>query len=208
MDFKKHLQDVKQSLGIPYEFKAAQVDGLQSFYEHKDTICLLPTGFGKSLIYQLTPYIAAVRAGYNVDQTKDVTIVLTPLNAIIKEQVLKLSQSGRLACYINMYGKYAETYVAPNTDDDVDQSEAELFSDDDIGVPQDFIELVVPFDDILKGKYHLIYGHPEAFLSTRSGRQILRSFYLRKWVKCVAIDEGHMIHEWYVYFNLILNVFV
>ena len=40
------------------EFKQKQLEALSSVVQKKnDTICLLPTGFGKSLIYQLLPFM-------------------------------------------------------------------------------------------------------------------------------------------------------
>ena len=38
--------------------KEAQYEALISVVFHrKDTVCILPTGYGKSLIYQLLPYV-------------------------------------------------------------------------------------------------------------------------------------------------------
>ena len=40
------------------EFKQKQLEALSSVVQKKnDNICLLPTGFGKSLIYQLLPFM-------------------------------------------------------------------------------------------------------------------------------------------------------
>ena len=41
-----------------FSLKMEQRTALESFIERKDVFALLPTGFGKSLIYQLAPLVA------------------------------------------------------------------------------------------------------------------------------------------------------
>ncbi|KAH3873144.1 hypothetical protein DPMN_036371 [Dreissena polymorpha] len=43
------------------ELKQQQLDVLQAVFDGKDTIAVLPTGFGKSLLFQMLPYLMAVR---------------------------------------------------------------------------------------------------------------------------------------------------
>jgi len=44
---------------LPAEFsiKPKQLSALESIIENRDTLCILPTGYGKSLIYQLIPSV-------------------------------------------------------------------------------------------------------------------------------------------------------
>ena len=58
------------------------------------------------------------------------------------------------------------------------------------------LDVKVDIDDIIDGKYRLIYTHPEALLDTQIGMKLLRTKKLRRLVGCIAIDEGHMIQEW------------
>ncbi|KAH3888554.1 hypothetical protein DPMN_012592 [Dreissena polymorpha] len=54
----------------------------------------------------------------------------------------------------------------------------------------------VPLEEIIEGKYSLVYAHPEAFLSRSIGTAILSAFERDIIVSCIAVDEAHMILEW------------
>ena len=69
------------------KLKEGQYEALKSVVvEGKDTICVLPTGYGKSLIYQILPYVFDFFSGD--DQSS--IIVVSPLNALIEDQLTKL----------------------------------------------------------------------------------------------------------------------
>ena len=53
-----------------------------------DTICILPTGYGKSLIHQLFPFVFDAYLGY--ENTSSSIIVISPLNALMVDQITKL----------------------------------------------------------------------------------------------------------------------
>ena len=53
-----------------------------------DTICILPTGYGKSLIHQLLPFVFDAYLGY--ENTSSSIIVISPLNALMVDQITKL----------------------------------------------------------------------------------------------------------------------
>ena len=59
-------------------------------WKKQDCLCILPTGFGKSLIFQLVPCV--------VDRLEKVSnscvLVVSPLNAIISIQIEKLKERG------------------------------------------------------------------------------------------------------------------
>lgn len=60
-----------------FELKYKQLEAVDSILMGKDTLCILPTGFGKSLIYQILP--ACVKK-FRPD-------IKNPLVALIKDQV-------------------------------------------------------------------------------------------------------------------------
>ena len=58
--------------------------------EKRDCLCVLPTGFGKSLIFQLVPFTL----DYLTKVNNSCVLVVSPLNAIISDQIEKLQSRG------------------------------------------------------------------------------------------------------------------
>ena len=54
----------------------------------------------------------------------------------------------------------------------------------------------VEIQDVLDGKYHLIYAHPETLLGSKAVGKMLRSKLYKELVCCTVVDEVHMISEW------------
>jgi len=99
------------------KFKEGQKEVIESILNKKDTVAIMPTGSGKSLCYQIP---AVIFSG--------VTIVISPLISLMKDQVDALEGMGMAATYINSsinyseveerfqqtaQGKYKMLYVAP-----------------------------------------------------------------------------------------------
>ncbi|MCY2976130.1 MAG: RecQ family ATP-dependent DNA helicase [Planctomycetota bacterium] len=112
MDFQPALKQFGLS-----SFRPGQQDVVQAVLSGHDCLCVMPTGGGKSLCYQLP---SIVRPG--------LTIVVSPLIALMKDQVDALSKRGIRACLINStlsnneqqqrldevsQGKFSLLYVAP-----------------------------------------------------------------------------------------------
>jgi len=72
------------------EFRPNQKEAILNVLDKKDTFVLMPTGGGKSLCYQLP---SVVQDG--------LTLVVSPLIALMKDQVDSLVQNGVSAAYIN-----------------------------------------------------------------------------------------------------------
>ena len=53
----------------------------------KDTLIILPTGFGKSLIFQLLPFVFDSWLG----ASESFILVVSPLNALMRDQTVKLN---------------------------------------------------------------------------------------------------------------------
>src|SRR5512140_2712348 len=80
---------LKQYFGFT-SFRPLQLEIIQDTLAGKDVFALLPTGGGKSLCFQLP---AATRAG--------LTVVVSPLIALMKDQVDGLQASGVPATFLN-----------------------------------------------------------------------------------------------------------
>jgi ATP-dependent DNA helicase RecQ len=72
------------------EFRSGQKASLEHVFNRENTLCVMPTGGGKSLCYQVP---ALVFSG--------TTIVISPLISLMKDQVDTLQQLGIAATYIN-----------------------------------------------------------------------------------------------------------
>ena len=88
MDEKKYLDILHRVWGYP-AFRGIQSDIIHSIAQGKDTLGLMPTGGGKSLTFQV-PALAQ----------EGVCIVITPLIALMKDQVENLRRRGVIAAAI------------------------------------------------------------------------------------------------------------
>lgn len=98
-------------------FRDGQEQIVDALLDGRDALCIMPTGGGKSMCYQIPALLF-----------DGVTIVVSPLISLMKDQVGSLVQSGVPAAYINSslsypqflrvlsnveHGKYKIIYVAP-----------------------------------------------------------------------------------------------
>lgn len=110
------LSVLKDYLGHD-SFRDGQEQMVDALLDGRDALCIMPTGAGKSMCYQIPALLF-----------DGVTIVVSPLISLMKDQVGSLVQSGVPAAYINSslsypqflrvlsnveHGKYKIIYVAP-----------------------------------------------------------------------------------------------
>jgi len=89
MSLQQLSSRLKQTFGYD-EFRPLQREIMETSLGGKDALAVLPTGAGKSLCYQLP---ALVREG--------LTVVVSPLIALMKDQVDQLEASGVAATFLN-----------------------------------------------------------------------------------------------------------
>ena len=81
---------VKESLKLKDTvIKSEQLEAIYNISKGFDTLCILPTGFGKSLIYQLIP---SVFQKFKVPNP--VVNILSPLLLLVADQVNAANNSG------------------------------------------------------------------------------------------------------------------
>ena len=98
-------------------FRPGQGEVVRALLEGRDALCVMPTGAGKSLCYQVPALLLS-----------GVTLVVSPLISLMKDQVAALNQVGVRAAYLNSsltprqfalaldkarQGLYRVIYVAP-----------------------------------------------------------------------------------------------
>ncbi|WP_348800447.1 DNA helicase RecQ [Flavobacterium adhaerens] len=80
---------LKENFGFE-KFRPNQLEIINSILSGNDTLAIMPTGGGKSVCFQLPALIFS-----------GVTIVISPLIALMKDQVDSLKSNGISACFIN-----------------------------------------------------------------------------------------------------------
>src|SRR5437588_9920511 len=86
LDLREHLQNL---FGLD-DFRPAQREVIEDVLRGKDVLCVMPTGAGKSLCYQLPAAIS-----------KGLAIVVSPLISLMKDQVQQLRDEGISAALLN-----------------------------------------------------------------------------------------------------------
>ncbi|CAA7600635.1 ATP-dependent DNA helicase RecQ, zinc-binding domain protein [Acididesulfobacillus acetoxydans] len=89
MDISQALAMLQRYFGYS-SFRPGQQKALESLLQGRDTLAVMPTGAGKSLAYQIP---ALMQEG--------LTLVISPLISLMKDQVDALSQMGVPAAFVN-----------------------------------------------------------------------------------------------------------
>ncbi len=89
MEIKDPHHVLKKYFGY-HDFRPNQLDIIRTLLDGKDVFVLMPTGSGKSICYQIP---AIMRPG--------VGIIISPLIALMQDQVQALQQNGVRAAYLN-----------------------------------------------------------------------------------------------------------
>lgn len=123
---RSQLQEVLQKVFGLSEFRPGQAEAITALMTQGRVLCILPTGYGKSLLYQLPACLL-----------RGVTIVISPLLALMRDQIHHLNQRFKIpAMAINsdqseeenarakqaaLHGKVKILFIAPEQLDHIDR---------------------------------------------------------------------------------------
>ena len=160
-----------KNAGIPdIILKPEQVKCFEYILQGYDVIAVLPTGFGKSLLYQLLPDILPTKTIQNI------VIVVCPLTSIIEDQLKVLKDMGiNASVFRSKRGEKNDTLFDQTKGDGEDNCETQT--------PLDY------------GQCKIIFAHPEDLLSD-IGRKLMKSDVFQKNVVACVIDEAHCVEMW------------
>lgn len=124
-----------------------------------DILLRLPTGAGKSIVFQ-------VPALWYGEKTKRLTVVISPLRALMKDQVENLNRVG-----------FGDTV-------------------DYLSGGRDPLENRAVYQGMLDGRIRLVYTAPERFRLPRFTEIIERRRALDGGLQFIVMDEAHCVSEW------------
>ena len=154
MDLDSVLEDVLRSRGQGnLILKPKQKEALRSIvFKGQDCLIVLPTGYGKSLIYQMLQSLFDKISARNLSsKDKSIVIVVSPLNALIDDQINKLKSAGVNCTSLRVCG------------DEVNGAfEGKIL------------------EDLQAGKFELVFTHPEVAVSNRQCRDLFCRLTTRK----------------------------
>ena len=142
--------------------------------EKKNVLAVLPTVFGKSLVYKIMPPFADfMDSGFRPTETNSIVLVISPLNALIRDQVTKVRECGLKACILK-----ADRVALDGEDDDGEQ----VCLSEPLQNPKNF---------------QLIFAHPEALVENKAIMKLLKTTELQRRMRAIVVDETHLVGDWY-----------
>ena len=110
------------------ELKPEQILVIENIVRGKDVFAALPTGFGKSLTFQILP---AVKKSLERSSVSHLVIVVCPLNSIIKNQVNYLRSLGLKAAFVGESDEINKQIIEGSVQIDILYGSPESFVGDD-----------------------------------------------------------------------------
>ena len=158
---------------IKIGLKPLQVRCWDNLLQKRDVMAVLPTGYGKSLVFQLLPHVMPLK------DSRNFVLVIAPLSSIIQDQVSSLP-SKKITPVVFKSEYFTEKIESLYHQDIIDQEDA-------------LTELTD--QHLTDGQFDLLFAHPEAMLS-EDGRNLMKTHLMKKNVVAIVIDEAHCVATW------------
>ena len=106
MDFSSGVDYALRCLGSPeMRLKPEQIASIKGIYEGRDVFTWLPTGFGKSICYQVLPFLFDVKLCRN----DSAILVVSPLVSLMIDQAQNLKSKGVDAAIMSTSAGFGES---------------------------------------------------------------------------------------------------
>ena len=156
--------------------KEKQYEVLKSvIIENKDVLAVLPTGYGKSLIYQ--PACTRLQSHglrWITKRQKLDGYCISLLNALIRDQIVKMKEGGLNVSVLRWHRAHTED----GGDDDHD------------------ISLDVPVEILSSTHFNLTNTHLEVLVDNKKVSKLLTTPAFNQKVKAIVVGEAHLIVDW------------
>ena len=158
--YKSYQDFLKENWGYPDFLEGTQKPAIESLIENnRDLLLRLPTGAGKSEVFQVPTLL---RSNYS----QRLSIVVTPLRALMKDQVERLWK---------LHFRESVDYLSAGR---------EAWVNHDV------------YQGILDGRIKLIYIAPERFRNQKFTELLERRRQLDGGLDFLVFDEAHCVSEW------------
>ena len=155
--------------------KPKQVLCLEAAYCGKDVLAVLPTGYGKSVVFHLLSSLLAEKKKQSGLPQKTVVLVIFPLNSLIQDQLQRINKGIERAVVL-------KRYTGEESNDNHETDQLDLRDVDE--------------SRLRRADYNYIFAHPETCLSTKQVVRLFQSEAYKTHVAAVVVDEAHCILEW------------
>ena len=95
--------------------KAEQRSSMKAIYDGRDVFVWLPTGYGKSLCYQASPFLMDFKKGLVDTENRCAVLVISPLVALMIDQVKSLRRRGVSCSIVTSSGGIEEELIATDS---------------------------------------------------------------------------------------------
>ena len=121
--------------------------------------------------------------GISAKDVSSTVIVVSPLNALINNQICRLRSCGIQASTISVKDKLKDNFEEAADEETDDFYEC------------DFINLC-EIDKLVDGHCIVVFAHPESLISTKFGQDLMLTKAYKKHTVAIVVDKAHCILDW------------